>query len=264
MNEGLQETLQDLDFIVCDIEDVLSELNMSSAVGPEDMQAMLLRKCRAELAVLLYKIWRKSFDKVKVPQAMKYGFISPIHKSDSRGENKLVDFFDNWDQFNISQHGYRKGCSCLSQMLAHQVFLLDRLKKGINVHMVYLNFAKVFDKMDHSVLLHKLSSIEFRGKLGYWIHSFLHTRIQLVAVNDKDIRHSITSFFHDNMRVAQEMRLQEDTHPLQDAINNKFFDENKFEVLLYGSDNTTKECITCSTTQGPIRFKSSLRDLGMK
>ena len=48
---------------------------------------------------------------------------------------------------------------------------------------VYLDFAKAFDKVDHNILLHKLKSLGINGKTLRWIQSFLEDRVQRVVVN---------------------------------------------------------------------------------
>ena len=48
---------------------------------------------------------------------------------------------------------------------------------------LYLDFAKVFDKVDHGILLNKLKKIGINGKIGVWLHNFLSNRQQCVAVN---------------------------------------------------------------------------------
>lgn len=40
------DTLLDLDFSVSEIEEAFSELNASSAVGPDGMSALLLKRCK--------------------------------------------------------------------------------------------------------------------------------------------------------------------------------------------------------------------------
>ena len=100
--------------------------------------------------------------------------------------------------------------------------------------MVYLDFAKAFDKVDHGVLLHKLYDLVVRGKLGLWLHSFLYNREQQVTLNgtasknvsvlsgvlqgsvlgpflflvlisdiDTEIEHSMVSSFADDTRVTK-------------------------------------------------------------
>ena len=41
------------------------------------------------------------------------------------------------------------------------------------VDMVYLDFLKAFDKIDYSILLHKVKDFGISGKIGIWLHSLL-------------------------------------------------------------------------------------------
>ena len=50
------------------------------------------------------------------------------------------------------------------------------------VDMVYLDFAKAFDKVDHGVLPHKIKILGITGKLGVWLYHFLTGRIQFVRL----------------------------------------------------------------------------------
>ena len=44
---------------------------------------------------------------------------------------------------------------------------------GNSVDMVYLDFAKAFDKVDHRVLLHNIKTLGITGRLGVWLYHFL-------------------------------------------------------------------------------------------
>ena len=46
------------------------------------------------------------------------------------------------------------------------------------VDMIYLDFAKAFDKVDHGILLRKLREIGISGNLGIWFYNFLAHRSQ--------------------------------------------------------------------------------------
>ena len=48
---------------------------------------------------------------------------------------------------------------------------------------MYLDFAKAFDKVDHSILINKLPKVGIRGRLLKWISDFLRGRKQFVAVD---------------------------------------------------------------------------------
>ena len=52
-----------------------------------------------------------------------------------------------------------------------------------NADVVYLDFAKAFDKVDYGVLLHKLKSMGICGLMLKWLHSFLTNRKQSISVD---------------------------------------------------------------------------------
>jgi len=81
----------------------------------------------------------------------------------------LFFFFEIWSDFNKShgvdysvltpsQHGFRKGGSCLSNLLVFLDLVTDSLDNQDNVDVIYLDFAKAFDKVPHGRLLDKLES----------------------------------------------------------------------------------------------------------
>ena len=87
--------------------------------------------------------------------------------------NQLVDFLETHCLLNPNQHGFRKGRSCISQLIAHFEKIIQLLADGINVDVVYLDFCKALDKLDFNTLLSKLKRNGVHVKLGRWIHSFL-------------------------------------------------------------------------------------------
>jgi hypothetical protein len=54
--------------------------------------------------------------------------------------------------------------------------VLVSLQNKKNIDVVYLDFAKAFDKVDHSILLKKVHQFGIRGKLKQWIKSFISNR----------------------------------------------------------------------------------------
>ena len=50
------------------------------------------------------------------------------------------------------------------------------------VDMVYLDFAKAFDKVDHGILLHKVKDLGITSKLGQWFYHFLANRKHFVRL----------------------------------------------------------------------------------
>ena len=52
----------------------------------------------------------------------------------------------------------------MSQLLVHYDEIIKALENCKNVDVIYLDFKKVFDKVDHGVLLNKLKKIGITGK----------------------------------------------------------------------------------------------------
>ena len=60
--------------------------------------------------------------------------------------------------------------------------LMHMLSSDTTVDMIYLDFSKAFDKVDHGVLLHKLKDLGITGKLGIWFFQFLTNRTHYVRI----------------------------------------------------------------------------------
>lgn len=95
----------------------------------------------------------------------------------------LAQFFEENELFNKTQHEFRFGPSCLSQLLDYHDKIVSLMERGVNVDSVYLDFSKALGKVDHQIVLGKLSHFGIKGKLLLWIESFLTSRIQQVIVN---------------------------------------------------------------------------------
>ena len=78
---------------------------------------------------------------------------------------------------NSTQHGFRSGRSCLSVLLNVFNDIMHMLDGGSSVDMVYLDFSKAFDKVDHGILLHK--HLELLGILEYGF--IISSQIDLIS-----------------------------------------------------------------------------------
>ena len=59
---------------------------------------------------------------------------------------------------------------------------MHMLEAGGSVDMVYLDFSKAFDKVDHGILLHKLKALGITGHLGIWFLNFLTRQSHFVRL----------------------------------------------------------------------------------
>ena len=191
---------------------------------------------------------------------------------------KIVKHLETNNLLCKNQHGFLKGRSCLTQLLKHTDIILNNFLKGLDTDSIYLDFSKAFDKVDHQILLLKLSSYGIRGKLLSWIEEYLSNRIQTVVVNGsksypakvesgvpqgtvlgpilfliyindlhKCINHSVMSHFADDTRILKAIGLTSDVSLLQDDLqktidwsttNKMVLNEDKFELLNHSLTKT--------------------------
>jgi len=57
------------------------------------------------------------------------------------------------------------------------------LDHGFQIHVIYTDFEKAFDKVPHQVLVSKLKAYNLNNTLLLWIQDFLCKRKQRVIVN---------------------------------------------------------------------------------
>jgi galactitol-specific phosphotransferase system IIB component len=84
-----------------------------------------------------------------------------------------------------SQHGFTKGRSCATNLLEFMEVVTKAADSGKSVNIVYLDFAKAFDKVPIRRLVSKLSAAGIRGNVLRWISDWLTDRKQRVIVSGK-------------------------------------------------------------------------------
>ena len=198
-------TIADINFTKEDIELAIDELDNYAATGHEDIPAKTLKSCKHEISVPLTILWKWSMNTGEIPQDLKTEYITPIYKKGNKTDpanyrpisltshvtkifervirTQLVDFLESNKLLSLTQHGFRKGRSCLTQLLQHYDSILRNLNEGFETDVIYLDFAKAFDKVEHNILLQKLHNYGIRGNLYEWIKAFLSNRTQTVVVD---------------------------------------------------------------------------------
>ncbi|CAM5165957.1 unnamed protein product [Eretmochelys imbricata] len=82
-----------------------------------------------------------------------------------------------------SQHGFTKGKSCLTNLLAFYDEITGSVDEGKAVDVLFLDFSKAFDMISHSILASKLKKYGLDEWTIRWIESWLDHRAQWVVIN---------------------------------------------------------------------------------
>ena len=186
------------------IIDAISKIRESSSHPDNDIPASVLKKCRHSLALPLKIMFSRSYERGIVPKYYKFQSITPLFKKGSKTapsnfrpisitshiiktferiiKDHLVEFVEKNNLINNNQHGFRSGRSCLSQLLSHHCNILDNMVTGCHTDVIYLDYTRAFDRVDHELLLKKLHIYKLTPKCIKWLESFLTGRNQVVKV----------------------------------------------------------------------------------
>ena len=185
----------------------LERLKPSSAPGPDKLWPRILQKAAQSLSFPLAIIYTKCLAEVTVPQDWKAANVTPIFKKGSNGlpgnyrhvsltcvlckvmegllRDAIVDHLDYNSLLRTSQHGFMAGRSTLSNLHEYLEELTKLVDQGHSVDIVYLDFAKAFDKVPHLRLIQKCKGRGIGGKVLAWIKEWLTNRSQRVVLNGK-------------------------------------------------------------------------------
>ncbi|MEL7427559.1 MAG: reverse transcriptase family protein [Bacteroidota bacterium] len=188
------------------VRDILKSLSPSSSAGADGVHPSLLYHCNDVIALPLSLIIRMSMTEQELPSEWKHARVTPIFKAGSKFNplnyrpvsvtsapckvaerllaNHIVSYLENNNLLNNRQFGFRKGRSTEDQLLFSYGKISREVDRGMVVDAVYLDYAKAFDVLSHSVLLAKAESIGFSPQILGWIRAFLTGRIMQVSIND--------------------------------------------------------------------------------
>ena len=97
----------------------------------------------------------------------------------------IVQHLEQYSLLRSSQLGFMAGKSTLSNLLEYLEDLTKLVDDGHCVDIIYLDFAKAFDKVPHLRLIKKCEGLGIQGNILKWIQEWLSDRKQRVVLNGK-------------------------------------------------------------------------------
>jgi len=187
------------------VERKLSRINIFKSPGPDKLPNWILRDFCAQLARPVCAIFNASVHQGVVPGRWKEATIIPVPKtnpprtiqSDLRPISLtatlgkiLESFIGEWilerigETLDDRQYGVFKQRStthALVDMLHHWHSAVD---SGQSARIVFIDFAKAFDRVDHNVLMTKMMALNLPEIITRWMYSYLLNRHQRVKIGN--------------------------------------------------------------------------------
>ena len=197
--------LTDMRFGVEEVKKKLRDIKANGAPGPDKVWSKVLHSMADILAGPLAIIFNKLMEEGSVPCIWGMANVCPIFKKGSKGDpanyrpvsltcvvgkvmesmirDKIVEHLERNSLIRPSQHGFMAGRSTTTNLLVYMEALTKLLDQGHAVDVLYLDFAKAFDKVPHMRLLEKCRGLGLDGKMLEWIRVWLEGRKQRVVLN---------------------------------------------------------------------------------
>lgn len=189
---------------VYEVGKFISKLKNKKSTGPDAINVFLLKAALPYIIEPLTYIYNLCIRHSVFPDAFKKAKVVPIPKTKgSMNPNDfrpisllsvlskplekhiythLINFIERHDLFYPFQSGFRKHHSCHTALARLCDKWLSSINKSEITGVIFLDFKKAFDLVDHDILLKKLSLyLQNRDTLAL-LYSFLHDRKQYVHV----------------------------------------------------------------------------------
>nr|VZI25743.1 unnamed protein product [Spirometra erinaceieuropaei] len=142
----------------------LLRLKESKSPDPDEIPAKILKEIAGELSKPLSMLFHTSFETGYLPPHWKSAWITPLYKGGSRVsannyrpvsltsicckimekiiKQQLMQFLEQNHLLSDSQHGFRKGRSCVTNLLYCLEHWTRAIDRGDMVHAIYIDFKK--------------------------------------------------------------------------------------------------------------------------
>ncbi|CAM5153827.1 unnamed protein product [Natator depressus] len=185
------------------VRDYLEKLDKQKSMGPDALHPRVLKELADVIAEPLAIIFENSWRSGEVPDDWKKAVpifkkgkeedpenYRPVSLTSTPGKimeqvlkESILKHLEERKVIRNSQHGFTKGKSCLTNLIAFYDEITGSVDEGKAVDVLFLDFSKAFDTVSHSILASKLKKYGLDEWTIRWIESWLDCRAQRVVIN---------------------------------------------------------------------------------
>lgn len=194
------ETINKIELKQIDIFNELWNISYNTAIGPDKISPLFLKKCAFILTPAITSLFNKSLLSGIFPEQWKSSYITPIFK---KGNRCLINNYRPISKLSIipklfsklvnniitplcnkllsnDQHGFRQNRSTITNLCIFKHAILDSFEMQSQTDVIYTDMEKAFDRVNHKLLINKLKTYGFTEPLLSWFYSFISGRTQIV------------------------------------------------------------------------------------
>jgi hypothetical protein len=197
------ESLSSFTISSAEVEQCLNNLDNNKSPGPDSIPIKVLKYCSKSLSPPLTAIFNHSIKSGTFPNKWKNAYVTPVLKKGSR--YKVINYrpisllsvlskvfekiLHNTIYHHVSnhiapeQHGFVRRRSTVTNLAEFTNDIAYHIDNKQQVDTIYTDFAKAFDSVNHSLLLHKIKGYGISGKLYELLESYLSERTQTVVMD---------------------------------------------------------------------------------
>jgi hypothetical protein len=190
---------------VLEVINICRGLKPKRSFGIDNISSLLLQSVIDLIAAPLAYIFNMSFQLGAYPEQLKIAKVTPVFKGGDSSKlsnyrpisllnsvskileklmhNRMVAFLTEHSLISKRQFGFQSGKNTSDAVADVVNFVTNRLNERDDIGALFIDVAKAFDSISHSITLHKLSHYGFRGATYSWFKSYLSGRLQYVECN---------------------------------------------------------------------------------
>ena len=195
----------DIDFSQIKVCQILLIVNTNKACGPDGIHGKLLKNCAHGLARPISILFKLTYNTGCIPADWKLAHVVPVHKKGSKDNvenyrpisltSLIMKSFEKFLKEEIlfrtahlldkRQHGFLTSKSCTTNLVqfTENVVLSINDAQTLSTDVIYFDFSKAFDSVNHDIILYKLKHLyAIDGRLLKFIKNYLSGREQCVVL----------------------------------------------------------------------------------